>query len=313
MMFALSCLVGCLPKELKDEYAVVKGTPVSLKLPAGFMPDSTIGGFRHKDQTATIMVISLPKPFEEAVDQLDKDKMKQAGQELLSKEEVKVGNAKGVLCYINMLSQGSNFLQWMLILPDRQSTVITVNGTFLWQDKEKFSSIVKKSLLTTSLDPDAGSDTNMLSFEFDTADLRLAKVLEGPSVLYTDDGEWSERSISDLSFYGSSSSIRKEAFFSESYYAEQYFLQTCSICTIDDIKDSLKIDGLRSVELWGFTEDSTKTLKYQAMVFDDTRYYVMIGTAARDKEKNLEIFREISRTFRRKGKEPRSEEGTTTI
>lgn len=311
-MFALSCLVGCSSKELKKEYAVVTGTPVSLKLPAEFTLDSTIAGFRHKDQTATIMVISLPKPFREAVNQLDSVKMKLAGQDLLSKEEVKVGDVNGILCYLSMLSQGTNFRQWMLILPDNQST-LTINGTFLWQDEKRFSDVVKKSLLTTLIDPNAGTDTTMLSFEFDTAELKLAKVLEGPSVLYTNDGVWSERSIADRSFFGSSSRIQTNAFLSQSYYAEQYFQQMCSTCSIHDIRDSLRIDDLNSVELWGFIEDSTKTLKYQAMLFDGDRFYVLIGTAAYDQEKNLEMFRAISRTFRRKGKEDLHAKGTTTI
>jgi hypothetical protein len=297
----LGALYCCSEKNEKEAIAI-EGTAIRLHPPEGFAFDPAINGLRHKGQSATIMVVSLPKPYTDAVGDLTAEKLKPAGQKLLSREEVSVSGRKGVLCSINRQSLGLDFLQWMLVLPDEKST-ITLNGTFLKQDELQLSPVIREALLSATLDPDAPLGEDVLPVEFDPHGLTFTKTMEGPSALYTATGEWSDKSIFSLSYFYTAGILGPD--YSSRYdHSVRHFYQVCGTCSLDSIADSVRIDNLMATEAWGYTEDAAKvkTLKYQTMIFDKNRFYLLIGTASDDHANNLDRFKKISRTFRRKMK-----------
>ena len=73
---------------------------------------------------------------------------------------------------------------------------------------------------------------------------------------------------------------------------------------IDENKISeVQIDGISGYEIIAEGLDNTNRTKeqiYQVMLFTDHGYYIMVGTAKNDFETNLELFKKVARTLKRK-------------
>lgn len=297
LILGISLLAGC-RKPSKDIIAThVPGTSVRVPLPAGFYADPSITGFRHNVyKQATILVVSVPLPYTQAVTELDK--MEAVGQKLISKEPVTAAGTQGILCRIRITAEGFNYHQWRLVLPEGDHT-ITVSGTFPVDQERDISTPVKKALLATKLD--GKPDASAFAFQVQPVEeLKLARIFEGPSVMYTGDGSWTNTSIFSYSLLCGSTISGPVDDLTD--YTVKSFRQVCSTCVIDG-QDSLQADGLKGREVWGMRKDPVATrLKYEAIFFDSTTCYYLIGTADAEYQDRLESFRTSARTWRRKGK-----------
>jgi hypothetical protein len=293
-------IAGCRESDRVDKRVAVSGTPVSVQLPTGFYADPTIAGFRHTIYNATILVMSFPMEYHQALVDMAKDKLAAVGQKLVSREDVKIEGAEGVLCKLYYEAQGINFYQWRLIVPEHGNT-LTVNGTFTADQDKDISNTVRKALLTTRIDLVWKPDTTAISFRIrPPAGLKLAKVLEGPGVMYTSNGSWTNDAIFSYSLLAGSNAdgvVNRQ----RSIYAQQSFRQLCSTCVIEQQDSGLVVDGLPGIEIWGRRADPMATrLKYQAVLFDSTRCYYLFGTADEKHFDRLKDFRAAARTWRRK-------------
>lgn len=301
-ILAAFLFAGCNKDSPKDTVAArVPGTPVSMPLPKGYYADPNIAGFRHKVYQATILVISAPVPYRDAVLALEKDQLEAAGETLLSNETVTIDGTEGVLCNLSFQADGLNLHQWRLVLPDHGHT-LTVNGTFTEGQDKEVSTDLKNALLSIKLSDKP--DTSAIAFEIQpTKEMKLAKIFEGPAIMYTADGLWNNTSIFTYSFLCGSRVSEYIDSLSQIDYAVQSFQQICSTCAIDG-QDSLKVDGLKGREIWGMRTDSLITrLKYEAILFDSTMCYYMIGTADKDNLSRLKDFRSSARSWKRKNNE----------
>jgi len=290
-------LAGC-QKPSKEVFAThVVGTPVRVPLPAGFYADPSITGFRHNVYTqATIQVVSVPLRYEQAVPELDN--MEAVGQKLVAKEPVAVDGVNGILCDVRFAVDGFNYRQWRLVLPEGINTV-TVSGTFPVDQEKDISAPVRKALLAVKLD--GKPDATVFAFQVRPAGgLKMAKIFEGPSVMYTGDGSWTNASIFSYSLLCGSTMAGPVS--EPTDYAMQSFRQICSTCVIEG-QDSLQVDGLNVREIWGLREDSVATrLKYEAIFFDSTVCFYLIGTTDEKHRDRLESFRATARNWHRKEK-----------
>ncbi|NBP70438.1 MAG: hypothetical protein EBU52_17100 [Cytophagia bacterium] len=73
---------------------------------------------------------------------------------------------------------------------------------------------------------------------------------------------------------------------------------------VDENKiNEIEIDGIYGYEIVGEGLDKangTKELIYQVMLFTDNGYYIIVGTAKTDFQQNLELFKKVARTLKRK-------------
>jgi hypothetical protein len=282
----------------------VAGTPVSLCPPVDFDLKTDLGGFRHKSLPASIMVMEVAQAFEKAVPELTVDKLSAQGITLLSKTNVTTSGRQGVLCNVDKNSGGTPVSQWILLLPNGTSSV-TVNGTFLKKDEEKFSKAVKQALMTTQIDEKSMKDESVLSFKVDVSatPLKLAKILQGPSAAYNLQGAWPATDTDDFSFFVGPSTSNPMMVPDEQTAMEQ-LKQLCENCQYNpDSVAAVTIDSLKGFEIVAFAPaDSvkTKTLKYQVVLFDGSRYFLMVGSASKDHKQNVEVFRGVSQTFRKR-------------
>jgi hypothetical protein len=277
------------------------GTPIRLQIPAGFYRESDQNTFFHKEYDANIIVNSYPVSYETAVAQYSKEQFEKAeGRKLISSEQVEINGVKGLLCQAGLNKEGYNFKRWQLVLPEGSGT-LTVFGTFMIEQEKELSEPMRNMLLHAYLDTDWKPDMSQLDFTVEPAgELKLAKMLDGPSVMYTADGEWVNSSVRACSFLcGSNAGGRVE---NPVEYTEKTFLQICPHCEIAG-QDSLTVNGLRGREIWGTEKDSLATrLKYEAVVFDSLQCYYFIGTVEKDSESWLKQFRSSVRTLKKKVK-----------
>ena len=66
--------------------------------------------------------------------------------------------------------------------------------------------------------------------------------------------------------------------------------------------NEVEIDGISGYEIIGEGVDKSdaKELVYQVMLFTDNGYYIILGAAKDNFEQNLELFKKVARTLRRK-------------
>jgi hypothetical protein len=277
-----------------------------LQIPAGFYRDpQTTNVFIHNEYEASIIVTSYPIAYEKAVRQFAKERFEgEDSRKLISSEEVKINGVKGLLYHTSLNIEGNNVKRWQLVLPEGSST-LAVLGTFIIDREKELSEPIRNMMLAAYMDNDWKPNMSLLDFTVEPAgELKLAKMLQGPSVMYTADGEWVNPSINACSFLcGTTESgfIDKQI-----EYAEHSFTQMCPRCEIDG-QDSLTVDGLKTREIWGVEQDSLATrLRYEALVFDSLKCYYLVGLADKDNESRLKEFRSSVRTLKKKNKKDAS-------
>lgn len=299
MLFVTGCSGK---KDQQREYVLIPGTPVNIIPPEEFTLAPDMGGFKHNRLTASIMVQESPKDFKTVSEGYSAPAQIQQGGELLLSLPVVVDSTDAILCKTFRVSEGLNFVQWTLIMK-MEDHVITVISTYLKQNDRELSGKVKEALLTTRISRKATDLKNALAFTIQGEPLKQAKVLQGPSVMFTRNGEWNDQSIFQLSFFAGPSINNTIVERSEDFALGQ--LQTiCADCKV--VKNGINkvvIDSLDGYEVVSFRNDSvsqSRRLKYQVVLFDDTRYYLLVGTTSEQHDENLATFRTIANTFKRK-------------
>lgn len=279
----------------------IPGTQVSLVPGPGFVLDPGMGGFTHTSLTATVFTLEAPKSYDSIVAEIDKEKMKTQGTTLLRMDTVSVSGLTGRLYKSSRDKDDAPYFQWVLVLP-LQGHALTVTGTFLPDDDLTLSPLIKEMLMSTHVVENTSGEAG-LNFSIEADSLKFAKILEGPSVMFTQTGEWNESSIFDLSFFAGPSHPNPPMERSKEFVLSQ-LKQVCADCEV--IKNGIQpitIDSLSGYEVVALSKDSTgfvKRLKYEVMLFDSTRYYLLVGTSTKNSTDRIEMFKNISRTFKKK-------------
>lgn len=300
---AMLLVTGCSDKKAQQrEYILVPGTMVKIIPPEEFTLAPDIGGFKHNRLTASIMVQESPKDFKTVSNgYTDSTLIKQGGQLLISIPVV-VDSTDAMMYKTFRVSQGLNFVQWSLVM-HVEDHVITVISSYLKQNDKELSGRVKEALLSTRIDKNTDYKKNLLSFTIQGEPLKQAKLLQGPSIMFTESGEWSDQSIFQLSFFAGPS-VENAIIERSPDFAMGQLRSICADCTVE--KNGLRqvsIDSLDGYEIVSYRTDSvtnTQRLKYQVVLFEDTRYYLLAGTASEHYQENLSTFRTIAHTFKRK-------------
>ncbi len=284
------------------KHVQIPGTQVSLIPGPGFVVDPTIGGFNHTSLTATVIAVEAPMPYDSIVAEISIEKMKTQGNTLMRMDTVSVSGLSGRLYKSSRTSDDDiTFFQWVLVLP-LQGHSVSITGTFLEDNDLIVSPLIKEMLMSTHVVENTSGEAG-LNFSIEADSLKFAKILEGPSVMFTKTGEWNESSIFDLSFFAGPSLPNPPMDRSKEFVLSQ-LKQVCADCEV--IKNGIQpitIDSLSGYEVVALSKDSTgfvKRLKYEVMLFDSTRYYLLVGTSTKNSNDRVEMFKNISRTFKKK-------------
>ena len=296
------CLVGCSDKKEQREYISVPGTLVKIIPPEEFTLAPDIGDFKHNRLTASIMVQESPKDFKAVSDSYTDSTLMRQGGELLISVPVVVDSTDAMLYKTFRVSRGLNFVQWSLVMK-MEDHVVTVIASYLKQNDRELSGKIKEALISTRIDKKSDRKNSLLSFTIEGQPLKQAKLLQGPSVMFTGNGTWNDQSIFQLSFFAGPS-LENAIVERSADFAMGQLRNICADCKVE--KDGLtqvSIDSLDGYEIVSYRNDSaanTQRLKYQVVLFEGTRYYLLVGTASENNKENLSVFRTIAHTFRRR-------------
>lgn len=286
-----------------ENHLQVSGTKYFLIPPTGFIAATNFQGFQQLNSGASILLMEIPGPFIEATKSFNEEGLKTQGVILKKKEEIKVNGLQGMILTTEQFAYGTNFKKYILVFGDSNLTTI-INGTFPKEIKDLDKDILA-SMYSIVYEADLTIDPlRAVSFSINTENtkLKFAKNMSG-SLLYTVDGKVPTESEDKTSFIVGMSlsdiqSVDKKLTainrikkfpFSEIKIAEELILP-------------VEIDEISGYEIVadGINNSGIKEMIYQVILFTDNGYYIMIGTTQNDFQNNLDLFKNISKTFKRR-------------
>ncbi|MEI9910996.1 MAG: hypothetical protein WDO71_15780 [Bacteroidota bacterium] len=188
----------------------------------------------------------------------------------------------------------------MLIFGDTKQTVL-VNGIYPEASKD-IEAKVKDALLSTVYNASQNEnplDAATFTIDITGTDFKLIKYISS-SLVYSTDGKIPTEKPTLIV----GNSIAKVPVENQKKYAEERLkkLPGGEHNVVREIKE-ITIDNLKGFEIIGDgkTKDDKAELIYQVMLFtDEGGYYILVGQAKEEFEKNLETFKKIAKTFKRK-------------
>lgn len=286
-----------------ENHIQVPGTKYFMIPPAGFIAATNFQGFQQLNSGASILLLDLPGSFLETTKGFNEEGLKTQGIILKKKEEIKVNGLQGMLLTTEQFAYGTDFKKYILVFGDSNLTTI-INGTFPKEvkglDKDiltSMCSIVYEADLT--VDP-----LSAVSFSVNTENtkLKFAKSMSG-SLLYTVDGKVPTESEDKTSFILGMSlsdiqSIDKKL--TAINRIKKFPLSELNIPEEQILP--VEIDEISGYEIVaeGINSSGIREMIYQVMLFSDSGYYIMIGTTQSDFQNNLDLFKNISRTLKRR-------------
>jgi hypothetical protein len=292
--------IGPLSFGQTTKYVKIPGTKCSLVPPAGFVAATNFSGFQEPETGSSIMINQLPAPYQTVVDGFTAEALKARGMTLVSKQAIDFNKSKATLINLTQAANGANYLKQILVFGDSKETVL-VNG--IYPESARINEAkIKEALLSTVYDPAQDDDlAAAAAFSIDTrnTEFKIVKFISG-SLLYSTDGQIPTEKPT-LIVGGSTGKV---AAGQQKQYAEDRIkkLPRGEFNLIKEVKE-VTIDNLKGYEIVaeGKSKDDKTELVYQVMLFNDKgEYYIILGQAKEDREKNLATYRTIAGTFKRK-------------
>jgi len=289
---------------LTDQHVSVAGTKVSMILPEGFEKAENFNGFQHIETGSSIIIVEMPGPFSEYKKGFTKAKGKSHGMDLIDKQDITINGFSAILIEAVQPAYGTIFNKYILVFGTEQNTIM-INGTFPKELKKVMSADIKKSLLSVVYETDKNVnplDEIGYSVNIENTKLKYANSM-AKSVLYSVDGKIPPES-EDKTFFILGSSLNNIEIVDKKQFAIDRVNKTATFRNIDIEKiQEIEINGLFGYEIIanGINDKTGKMDKiYYVILFNDTKYYLMIGIADNDYENNIELFKKVSKTFRLK-------------
>jgi len=283
-----------------ENHKVIAGTKCSIIPPGEFVVSTSFSGFQNNKLGASIMVVEIPAPMQTIVESFTADALKSKGMTLIDKQTIDFNKSKATLVKVSQQANGITYFKQILLFGDSIKTVL-VNGIYPEASKV-IENEIKKSLLSTSYNENQKDNPlDAVKFKIDVSgtDFRLAKHMTG-SLIFTTDGQIPTEKPSLIV----GNSIAKVSTENQKQYCIDR-LKKLPGGELNKLKEinPIQIDNLQGYEIVadGKNKDSKDQLIYQIILFSETGdYFIIVGMATEDLEKNLKSFRNIAKTFKRK-------------
>jgi hypothetical protein len=304
-MFAIHFASGqtAINNSRTERHKQIAGTNFFLVPPVGFTAATNFQGFQQVSSGSSILVVEIPGPFAETTRGFTEQGLKAQGVTLRKKEDVTVNGQQGLFITTEQFAYNRNFSKYILVFGDGQITHM-INGTFpkgeLALDKD-----IRESLLSVFYDADLTVDplsTAPFTLLTEGTKLKFAKSMAG-ALLFTTDGKVPTESTDKTSFMAALSiSNVQTADKRLTAMMRMRKLPYTSLKFDQDKINEIEIDGISGYEIAGegLNNNGIKELIYQVMLFTDNGYYILVGTAQNDFEQNLELFKKVAKTLKRK-------------
>lgn len=287
-----------------EKHMQIPGTKFFLIPPDGFVSAKDFSGLQQMENGASIIVMDMPAPYSVAVQKFSKQEFKTKGVLVQKTQEMKVNGKQGLFITAEQSSQGINFSKYLLVFGDSKNTYL-LNASFP-KAFEELDAQIRGSIFSVVYDEGLSVDSlNAVPFSIDTENtkMKFAKNLMG-SLMFTADGNVPTRSNDKTNFsVGPSLGPVKINDQKQTAIARIRKFQYKDLKMDEENITEIEIDGISGYEIIAEGIDAktgVKELAYQVMLFPEEGYYILLGTATEDFEQNLEMFRKLARTFKRK-------------
>lgn len=287
-----------------DKHQQVIGTKFFIIPPTGFVNATSFQGFQQPNSGSSILVMEIPGPFSESTKGFNEQGLKTQGVVLKKEEEIKINGNQGLFLTAEQFAYNTNFSKYILLFGDSKTTYM-INGTFPKEVNdldvdilESMFSVIYESGLT--VDPLSSSQ---FTVDTENTKLKLGKNMTG-MLLYTVDGKVPTESKDKTSFIVGLSLANVPTIDKKMTSINRLKKLPYTDLKIDDNKISeIQIDSISGYEIIAEGLNKTDGVKeqiYQIMLFTENGYYIMVGTAKSEFETNLNLFKKVARTLKRK-------------
>ncbi len=300
-----SMIVSCqesISNELTADHLAVKGTKVSLVPPDGFIGAANFLGFQQTQSGSSILVLDIPGPFTEVSSAFTDEGLLSQGMVLKDKTELTLNNLPALLLRAEQSARGVTYTKYILAFGSEKESIL-INAAFP-ADLVEMDDVVKNSLLSTFYEPDRIIDPfETVDFEISTegSPLVFAKSVSN-SLIFNHDGKVPTESTDKASF------IVGKAFYEITVEDKKLFALNRMKQLPIEVDDVIAIEPVEIDEISGYEivadvknkTDGAKKRVYQVILYSDNLYYILLGSAESDFENNIESFRNLAKTFKRK-------------
>ena len=283
------------------EHIPVAGTKVSLIPPKGFEKAANFAGFQQTQSGSSIMVMSIPGQFEKLSAGLTKEAFLTQGVEISEIETLKLNDMPAAFLTGTQNAHGNVYTKFILCFGKNDESVM-INGAFP-QNLQEVVKGIKQAILGAYFDADRKVDPfEAIDYEISTTGSKLifAKNVAN-SLIYTMDGKVPTE-LADRTSYILTKSFSKMEIEDKKLYCLNRAKQLYPEIRIDSV-GQLSVDGIAGYELLGTANNKKfdqEEKVYMAILFSDNLYYIMIGSSNNDMASNMQNFKSITMSFKRK-------------
>ena len=286
--------------KLNEKYIDIPGTRVSIIPPDGFKIKNFAPQLIEESGNGLIAIIETPESYFKIINMYTPEAYKKVpNEELISTKNINIDGYKGT----ELLIKASDQMKYILMFGNEKLCVV-IGGSYFKEYESSLASKIRKSALSVvySLEKQINPEEN-LPYEILTfgTKLKLAGVTASYS-FYTVDGYSPSRISDKTEFYvgglqGKSMSEDQIQQYIQDImkYEGRFGLE---------VKNSTKviIDGMNGYETIGYVKVGNDTIKliYDVILYDDDEIYSINGRSNMDFVENINLFRKISKTFKRK-------------
>jgi hypothetical protein len=291
-------------KLVRQDYAPVRGTKVSLIPPTGFTPADTFSGFGQLDTGASILVAEFPIGYAIVSNSFTADTLKSRGMTLIARENVKVDGYSGQLMQVEQVADRQDFAKFILVFGDESETVL-LTASMPKNLQNKLAPALKQSLLTAKWQKDKAVDPfNDLPFAITgTPSLKFSDRLIN-CLAYTEDGMMPVKSTA-APMLVACQSIGSARVSDREQFAKERLAKTALIEKISiESGKAIDINGIDGYEIIATASDSkTKepVIVYQVLLFESNSYYIIQGrVGSKLRSEYLDDFQTMATSFKKK-------------
>ena len=280
----------------------IAGTKISIIPPQGFTKASDFLGFQQELSGSSIMFLDVPGPFSEISKGFTKENFLSQGVQVQDIENLEINGLPAIFVTGEQNAYGNEYIKFVLSFGTEKETIM-INGAFP-KNLNETGTDIKSAMLTAYYEPDKVINPfEIVDYVINTDEygLKFAKSMSN-SLVFTADGLLPVQSEDKTTFIAAKSFSKVPISDTKLFSINRLKKMPFEIENIESTED-ISIDGISGYEIIAFTVDKNTAEKgkvYQVMLFSDSLYYIMLGTTNQEYEINIEKFKKIANSFKRK-------------
>lgn len=280
----------------------IAGTKISIIPPQGFTKASDFLGFQQELSGSSIMFLDVPGPFSEISKGFTKENFLSQGVQVQDIENLEINGLPAIFITGEQNAYGNEYIKFVLSFGTEKETIM-INGAFP-KNLNETGTDIKSAMLTAYYEPDKVINPfEIVDYVINTDEygLKFAKSMSN-SLVFTADGLLPVQSEDKTTFIAAKSFSKVPISDTKLFSINRLKKMPFEIENIESTED-ISIDGISGYEIIAFTVDKNTAEKgkvYQVMLFSDSLYYIMLGTTNQEYEINIEKFKKIANSFKRK-------------